>query len=143
MITKKTIGDHTFELRDKDDITWGAQRRVERFIDSHVLAMMKGAKSEDKEQIFDTMLSHPDEFADYLQLTGNEDEVNQIGAVMLVTNLEFPELEELSISTMKSLRIEVEKIVGNVSDFLTGLGINIESKLMTVDSDSLNATKEG
>ena len=139
MITK-TIEGREFKLHEKVDITWGAQHRVERFIDSHVLAMMKGGKGEDKEEVFQTMLSNPDQFAEYLQLTENEEETNEIATLLLVTNLEYTELEELSIPTMNALKKEVTAIAGDAADFLNGLGISIRSRLMMSESENQKAS---
>ena len=126
MITKK-IGTQEFTLRDKDEITWGAKRRVERILVARAFAMMKGVDTE--KDVFNQMLNNPDEFAEYVQLVQEEEETETIVATMLVTDMTFSALEELTITTMEALTKEVEKEIGSAKDFLNGLNINIQSKL--------------
>ena len=128
MRTKK-IGEQEFTLYNKDEIKYGAKRRVQRFLVSRVLPMMKGANTED--EVFDRMLSNPDQFAEYIQLVQEEEETNDIVTIMLVTNQSYEELEELSIQVMDTLIKEVKKEVGSIQDFLAGLNINIQSSLET------------
>lgn len=128
MRTKK-IGGQEFTFYNKDEIKYGAKRRVQRFLVSRVLPMMKGASTED--EVFDRMLSNPDQFAEYIQLVQEEEETDDIVAIMLVTNQSYEELEELSILIMEELTKEVKKEVGSIPDFLAGLNINIQSSLET------------
>ena len=126
MRTKK-IGTQEFLFRNKEEITWGAKRRVERILVARAFAMMKGVDTE--KDVFNQMLNNPDEFAEYVQLVQEEEETEKIVATMLVTDMPFSALEELPISTMESISKEVEKEIGTAKDFLTGLNINIQSKL--------------
>jgi len=126
MRTKK-IGSQEYTLRDKDEITWGAKRRVERILVARAFAMMKGVDTE--KDVFNQMLNNSDEFAEYVQLVQEEEETEKIVATMLVTDMSFSALEELSISTMDVIFKEVEKEIGTAKDFLNGLNINIQSKL--------------
>ena len=126
MRTKK-IGAQEFTLRDKEEITWGAKRRVERILVARAFAMMKGVDTE--KDVFNQMLNNPDEFAEYVQLVQEEAETETIVATMLVTDMTFNALEELPITTMDTLTKEVEKEIGLAKDFLNGLNINIQSKL--------------
>ena len=126
MRTKK-IGSQEFSFRDKEEITWGAKRRVERILVARAFAMMKGVDTE--EDVFNQMLDNPDEFAEYVQLVQEEEETDRIAATMLVLDKSFSELEKLTISTMESIFKEVEKEIGTAKDFLNGLNINIQSKL--------------
>lgn len=126
MRTKK-IGTREFTFRDKDEITWGAKRRVERILVARAFAMMKGVDTE--KDVFNQMLNNPDEFAEYVQLVQEEEETANIVATMLVTDMSFSELEELTITTMDTISKEVVKEIGSAADFLNGLNINIQSKL--------------
>jgi hypothetical protein len=126
MRTKK-IGTREFTFRDKDEITWGAKRRVERILVARAFAMMKGVDTE--KDVFNQMLNNPDEFAEYVQLVQEEEETANIVATMLVTDMSFSELEELTITTMDTISQEVVKEIGTAADFLNGLNINIQSKL--------------
>ena len=126
MRTKK-IGTQEFTFRDKEEISWGAKRRVERILVARAFAMMKGVDTE--KDVFNQMLNNPDEFAEYVQLVQEEEETATIVATMLVTNMSFSELEELPITTMDSIFKEVKKEIGTAEDFLNGLNINIQSKL--------------
>lgn len=136
----KTIGEKEFTFREKKEITWGAENRAREFIKKHLLevdtnmiGMMKGAKISDSNTAidFDQMFSNPGEMANYLQTVDEQKEKNEIAAIMLVTNLEYSDLEELSVTTMLKLSEEVKVIVKDATDFLNGLGINTQSKLTT------------
>jgi hypothetical protein len=129
MRTKK-IGTQDFTFRDKDEITWGAKRRVERILVARAFAMMKGVDTE--KDVFNQMLNNPDEFAEYVQLVQEEEETADIVATMLVTDMSFSDLEELSIKTMDLIFKEAEKEIGTAADFLSGLNINIQSKLEAI-----------
>lgn len=133
MITKKILGQD-IQFFKVDEIKWGAKRRVERFLVSRVLPMMGGANSE--EDIFESMLNHPDQFAEYIQLDQEKEETDDIMAIMLVTNQSYEELEELPIPMMEAITKEVKTLLSqqeikSVQDFLAGLGINIQSSLET------------
>jgi len=69
--------------------------------------MMKGVDTE--KDVFNQMLNNPDEFAEYVQLVQEEEETASIVATMLVTDMSFSELEELTITTMDAILKEVEK----------------------------------
>jgi len=126
MRTKK-IGTQEFTFRNNEEVSWGAKRRVERILVARAFAMMKGVDTE--KDVFNQMLIYPDEFAEYVQLVQEEEETEKIISTMLVTDMSFSELEELSISTMELIFKEVEKEIGSATDFLNGLNINIQSKL--------------
>jgi hypothetical protein len=126
MRTKK-IGAQEFTFRNKEEITWGAKRRVERILVARAFAMMKGVDTE--KDVFDQMLNNPDEFAGYVQLVQEEEETANIAATMLVTDISFRDLEELTIQTTETVFKEVKKEIGSAEDFLAGLNINIQSKL--------------
>jgi hypothetical protein len=136
----KTIEEKEFSFRDKNEITWGAENRARDFIKKHLLeidanmiGMMKGATIGDARSDidFDQMFSNPTDFAKYMQAVEEQKEKNEIAAIMLVTNLEYSDLEELPVTTMTKLGDEVTAIVKDATDFLNGLGINTQSKLMT------------
>lgn len=133
MRTKKIVNQE-FTFYNKDEIKYGAKQRVKRFLVARVLPMMQGANSE--EEIFGSMLNHPDKFAEYIQLEQDKEETDDIMATMLVTNQSYEELQELSIPVVEALIKEVKtglktEEIDNVSDFLLGLGINIQSSLET------------
>lgn len=140
----KTIEGKEFSFRDKNEITFGAENRTKDFIKKHLLkidaymiGMMKGATlgvtvgDMHSELDYDQMFSNPKDFAKYMQAVEEQKEKNEIAAIMLVTNLEYSDLEELPITTMTKLGDEVTAIVKDATDFLNGLGINTQSKLMT------------
>jgi hypothetical protein len=144
----KTIEGKEFTFRDKKEITWGAENRARDFIKKHLLeidanmiGMMKGAKMGDSDIEYDQMFSNPIDFAKYMQAVEEQKEKNEIAAMMLVTNLEYSDLEELPVTTMRTLEEEVNVIVKDATDFLTGLGISTQSKLMT-DSKITNPELE-
>jgi hypothetical protein len=126
MKTRKINGKE-FAFFEKDEITWGAKRRVERILVSRAFAMMKGVDTE--KDVFAQMLNNPDEFAEYVQFVQEEEETEAIVAIMLVTDMSFDALEQLPITTMETLTKEVVKDIGSAKDFLNGLKINIQSKL--------------
>lgn len=137
MITK-TIEGREFKLREKKEITWGAENRAREFIKKHILeidsnaiGMMKGVKTEGSDVDLDLMLSNPSQLAEYMQAVEEQKEKNTIAAIMLVTNLEYSVLEELQVTVMSELKKEVIAIVKDATDFLNGLGISTQSKLMT------------
>jgi hypothetical protein len=90
---------------------------------------------------YDQMFSNPIDFAKYMQAVEEQKEKNEIAAMMLVTNLEYSDLEELPVTTMRTLEEEVNVIIKDATDFLTGLGISTQSKLMT-DSKITNPELE-
>ncbi len=126
MRTKNILGQD-FVFFKEDEIKWGAKRRVQRFLVSRVLPMMKGASTE--EEVYDSMLNNSDRFAEYIQLEEDKEETNDLLAVMLVTNQSYEQLEDLSIPIMEELIKEVKKEVNSVPDFLVRLKINTQSSL--------------
>jgi hypothetical protein len=144
----KTIEGKEFTFREKKEITWGAENRAREFIKKHLLeidanmiGMMKGAKIGDPDIEFDQMFSNPKDVAKYMQAIEEQKEKNEIAAIMLVTNLEYSDLEELPVTTMTNLGAEVTAIIKDATDFLTGLGISTQSKL-TTDSKITNQEPE-
>jgi hypothetical protein len=144
----KTIEGREFTFREKKEITWGAENRAREFIKKHLLeidanmiGMMKGATIGDSDIELDQMFSNPKDFAKYMQAIEEQKEKNEIAAIMLVTNLEYSDLEELPVTTMTNIGAEVTAIIKDATDFLTGLGISTQSKLMT-DSKITNQEPE-
>lgn len=142
----KTIEGKEFTFRDKKEITWGAENRVKDFIKKHLLeidmntlGMLKGIDRENPDLSFNQMFSNPEDLAKYIQAVEEQKEKNKIAAIMLVTNLEYSNLEELPVTTMTKLGDEVTTIIKDATDFLNGLGISTQSKLMT---DSTIKTQE-
>ncbi|RLG34237.1 hypothetical protein DRN97_03050 [Methanosarcinales archaeon] len=139
MRTKK-IGNYEFKFYSRDEITYGAMQRVKRFLMTRVLAMMKGAGKE--EEIFERMFENADKLAEYIQLVQEEEETNDIIAIMLVTNKDYDEIADLPISVIEALKEEVKtEAGGDIAGFLNGLGISISSYLETMFTEEKGKKK--
>jgi hypothetical protein len=137
-----------YKIRNKYEITHKACRRVELLIPSLFFNSFdmekliedsknkeaKGKKKDIEREIFVQLLKNPEKFVEFIQMmTSNIDNsYKDIIAIMLVTDKDYAEVNEMPQMTLIELAKEAKKEIGSYEDFTSGLGINIESSLDSV-----------
>lgn len=138
-----------YEIRNKYEITHKACRRIELlipslFFDSIDMEKLiegiegKGAKkSKNKNverEIFMQLLKKPEKFVEFIQMMTDsmDNSYKEIMAIMLVTDMDYAEINEMPQMALLELAKEAKEEIGSYEDFTDGLGISIESSLDSV-----------
>lgn len=143
------IAGKKYGIRNKYEITHKACRRVELlipslFFDSIDMEKLiedsegKGAKKNKNKnierEIFMQLLKKSEKFVEFIQMMTDsmDNSYKEIMAIMLVTDMDYAEINEMPQMTLLELRNAAKEEIGSYEDFTSGLGINIESSLDSI-----------
>lgn len=138
-----------YGIRNKYEITHKACRRIELLIPSLFFDSIdvekliedredKGTKKNKNKnierEIFMQLLKNPEKFVEFIQMMTDsmDNSYKAIMAVMLVTDMDYAEINEMPQMTLLELAKEAKGEIGSYEDFTDGLGINIESSLESI-----------